>query len=50
VGDKISRGDVIGLVGKTGRATGPHTHWGLAWFQVKLDPSRSTRAPSPPRA
>ncbi|HEY0281304.1 MAG TPA: M23 family metallopeptidase [Rhizomicrobium sp.] len=47
-GDKVARGDVIGLVGKTGRATGPHTHWGLAWFQVKLDPSRSTRSPVPP--
>lgn len=50
VGDKIKRGDVIGLVGKTGRATGPHTHWGLSWFQVKLDPSRSTRTPEPPAA
>ncbi len=47
-GDKVKRGDVIGLVGRTGRATGPHTHWGLAWFQVKLDPSRSTRTPEPP--
>jgi murein DD-endopeptidase MepM/ murein hydrolase activator NlpD len=50
VGDKVARGAIIGLVGKTGRATGPHTHWGLAWFQVKLDPSRSTRTPEPPRA
>jgi murein DD-endopeptidase MepM/ murein hydrolase activator NlpD len=49
-GDKVARGDVIGLVGKTGRATGPHMHWGLAWFQVKLDPSRSTRTPLPPAA
>jgi murein DD-endopeptidase MepM/ murein hydrolase activator NlpD len=49
-GDKIARGDIIGLVGKTGRATGPHTHWGLCWFQVKLDPSRSTRSPEPPKA
>ena len=49
-GDKVGRGDVIGLVGRTGRATGPHTHWGLAWFQVKLDPSRSTRTREPPRA
>jgi murein DD-endopeptidase MepM/ murein hydrolase activator NlpD len=49
VGDKVARGDVIGLVGKTGRATGPHVHWGLAWFQVKLDPSRSTREPAPPK-
>jgi murein DD-endopeptidase MepM/ murein hydrolase activator NlpD len=50
VGDKVARGEVIGLVGKTGRATGPHMHWGLAWFQVKLDPSRSTRTPLPPAA
>ncbi|MBU6297364.1 MAG: M23 family metallopeptidase [Alphaproteobacteria bacterium] len=49
-GDKVARGDVIGLVGQTGRATGPHTHWGLCWFQVKLDPSRSTLTPEPPKA
>ncbi len=48
-GDKVARGDVIGLVGKTGRATGPHTHWGLCWFQLKLDPSRSTVTPEPPK-
>ncbi len=50
VGQKVTRGEVIGLVGMTGRATGPHTHWGLSWFQVKLDPSRSTRTPEPPAA
>lgn len=50
VGDKVARGDVIGLVGQTGRATGPHVHWGLCWFQVKLDPSRSTRTSEPARA
>jgi murein DD-endopeptidase MepM/ murein hydrolase activator NlpD len=49
VGDQVARGDVIGLVGQTGRATGPHTHWGLCWFQVKLDPSRSTRSLEPPK-
>ena len=49
IGDKVARGDVIGLVGKTGRATGPHTHWGLCWFQLKLDPSRSTVTPEPPK-
>ena len=48
VGDVVARGDVIGLVGATGRATGPHTHWGLSWFQLKLDPSRVTRTPVPP--
>jgi murein DD-endopeptidase MepM/ murein hydrolase activator NlpD len=50
VGDVVQRGDVIGLVGATGRATGPHSHWGLNWFDVKLDPSLTTRTPLPPRA
>jgi len=48
-GDAVKRGDIIGLVGQTGRATGPHTHWGLNWFQVKLDPSLSTATPEPPK-
>jgi murein DD-endopeptidase MepM/ murein hydrolase activator NlpD len=49
-GDQVKRGTVIGHIGKTGRATGPHLHWAMNWFQVKLDPSRSTRTPAPPRA
>jgi len=48
-GDQVQRGDVTGKIGKTGRATGPHLHWGMNWFTVKLDPSRSTRTPAPPR-
>jgi murein DD-endopeptidase MepM/ murein hydrolase activator NlpD len=47
-GDRVLRGDLIGLVGQTGRATGPHVHWGMNWFQMRLDPSRSTLAPAPP--
>jgi murein DD-endopeptidase MepM/ murein hydrolase activator NlpD len=50
VGDAVRRGDVIGNVGMTGRATGPHCHWGLCWFQIKLDPSRATRTSEPPKA
>jgi murein DD-endopeptidase MepM/ murein hydrolase activator NlpD len=39
VGDRVARGDVIGAVGKTGRATGPHLCWRLNWFAERLDPS-----------
>lgn len=38
VGDRISQGQVIGAVGATGRATGPHLHWGMNWFDVRIDP------------
>jgi peptidase M23-like protein len=39
VGQKVAQGDVIGAVGQTGRATGPHLHWGVNWYQVRLDPA-----------
>jgi len=38
VGDHVEQGQVIGAVGMTGRATGPHLHWGMNWFDVRLDP------------
>ena len=46
-GDAVRRGQLIGLIGQTGRATGPHLHWAMNWFEVKLDPSRSTKRPKP---
>jgi len=46
-GDVVKRGHLIGEIGQTGRATGPHLHWAMNWFEVKLDPSRSTRKPKP---
>ena len=38
VGDRVVQGQVIGAVGATGRATGPHLHWGMNWFDVRIDP------------
>ena len=38
VGDVVKQGDVVGAVGSTGRSTGPHLHWGMTWFDVKIDP------------
>lgn len=46
-GDVVKRGQKIGEIGQTGRATGPHLHWAMNWFEVKLDPSRSARKAKP---
>ena len=35
--DKIQKGDVIGLIGSTGRSTGPHLDWRINWFDQRLD-------------
>lgn len=37
-GDKVEAGEVIGAVGATGRATGPHMHWSLKWVGTLVDP------------
>jgi murein DD-endopeptidase MepM/ murein hydrolase activator NlpD len=38
-GRRVRQGEVIAQVGATGRVTGPHLHWGMNWFETRLDPS-----------
>ena len=37
-GDRVRQGQLLGHVGATGRATGPHLHWSLEWQGARLDP------------
>ena len=39
VGQKVIRGEIVGTLGQSGRATGPHLDIRLNWFDVKLDPA-----------
>ena len=38
VGQKVKQGQIVGTLGQSGRATGPHLDIRLNWFDVKLDP------------
>lgn len=46
-GQRLERGQHVGAVGATGRASGPHLHWGLNWFDVRLDPALLPEAAAP---
>lgn len=38
LGQVVKQGELLGEVGQTGRATGPHLHWGVTWQNIHLDP------------
>ncbi|MGV3482678.1 MAG: M23 family metallopeptidase [Sphingobium sp.] len=37
-GDHVRRGQPLGAIGATGRATGPHMHWSMKWRDQRIDP------------
>jgi len=46
-GDQVQRGQIVGLSGGTGRATGPHLHVAVRWQGTYLDPARLMQLPLP---
>jgi murein DD-endopeptidase MepM/ murein hydrolase activator NlpD len=47
-GEVVARGQAIGRIGASGRATGPHLHWGISLFRTHLDPALVVPAPAAP--
>jgi murein DD-endopeptidase MepM/ murein hydrolase activator NlpD len=41
-GDRVRKGQLLGAIGATGRATGPHLHWALKWRAARIDPMALT--------
>lgn len=44
-GQDVRRGEILGHVGSTGRATGPHLHFGVRWHGARVDPNLLLGAP-----
>jgi murein DD-endopeptidase MepM/ murein hydrolase activator NlpD len=38
-GTRLRKGERLGAIGATGRATGPHLHWGMTWYALNVDPA-----------
>ncbi len=38
VGDQVKTGQLIGLIGSTGRVTGPHLHWEMIVNEIQVEP------------
>lgn len=38
-GDHVRQGQLVGAIGMTGRATGPHLHWAMNLGDVRIDPA-----------
>jgi murein DD-endopeptidase MepM/ murein hydrolase activator NlpD len=47
-GQKVRRGQLLGLSGATGRATGPHLHLAVRWEGIYLDPAKLLKLDIPP--
>ena len=47
-GQRVRRGQLLGLSGATGRATGPHLHLAVRWEGIYLDPAKLLKLDLPP--
>lgn len=49
-GERVERGEVIGAMGQTGRATGVHLHFEVLKDKLPVDPLKVLPSPTPQRA